>query len=83
VLAALSYQGVLARGFALVRGHEGRPLRSVAAVSPGMGLDIEFTDGHVEAVAESRQTRSPAAMPFRRRRRRIMVNPNQGNLFGS
>ena len=83
LLAALSYQGVLARGFALVRGPEGRPLRSVSAVSPGMGLDIEFTDGHVEAVAASRQTRSPATMPFRRRRRRMMVNPNQGNLFGS
>ncbi|TMJ31434.1 MAG: exodeoxyribonuclease VII large subunit, partial [Alphaproteobacteria bacterium] len=50
VLAALSYQGVLARGFALVRGPEGRPLRAAAAVSPGLRLDIEFADGHVGAV---------------------------------
>jgi exodeoxyribonuclease VII large subunit len=83
VLAALSYQGVLARGFALVRGPDARPLRSVAAVSPGMGLDIEFADGHVGAVAETREARAPAAAPpLRRRRRRAAISPDQGNLFG-
>ncbi len=83
LLAALSYQGVLARGFALVRGPEGQPLRAAAAVSPGLKLDIEFADGHVGAVAETRQTRSvPAATPRPRRRRR-MGSPDQGNLFGS
>jgi exodeoxyribonuclease VII large subunit len=83
VLAALSYQGVLARGFALVRDPEGRPLRVAAAVSPGLRLDIEFADGHVGAVAETRQTRAvPAAMP-RPRRRRGTGSPDQGNLFGS
>jgi exodeoxyribonuclease VII large subunit len=82
VLAALSYQGVLARGFALVRGAEGRPLRTAAAVSPGMGLDIEFADGRVAAIAQSRETRAPAVMP-RPRRRRVLSSPDQGNLFGS
>src|SRR5690242_8931918 len=42
LLAALSYHGVLARGFALVRGAEGQPLRTAAAVASGMRLDIEF-----------------------------------------
>jgi len=83
VLAALSYQGVLARGFTLVRGPEGRPLRVAAAVSPGLRLDIEFADGHVGAVAETRQTRSvPVAVP-RPRRRRGTGSPDQGNLFGA
>jgi exodeoxyribonuclease VII large subunit len=82
VLAALSYQGVLARGFALVRDTASRPLRSVAAVSPGMGLDIEFADGHVGAVAETRHARAAAATPPRPRRRRS-GSPDQGNLFGS
>ncbi len=83
VLAALSYQGVLARGFALVRGPEGRPLRAAAAVSPGLRLDIEFADGHVGAVAETRQTRSaPVAVP-RPRRRRGTGSSDQGNLFGA
>jgi exodeoxyribonuclease VII large subunit len=52
LLAALSYHGVLARGFALVRAEEGQPLRAAAAVSPGMRLDIEFADGHVGATAD-------------------------------
>ena len=52
LLAALSHRGVLARGFALVRDPDGRPLRAAAAVSPGMPLDIEFSDGRVRARAE-------------------------------
>jgi len=51
LLAALSYHGVLARGFALVRDDAGKPLRAAAQVSAGVALDIEFHDGHVGAVA--------------------------------
>jgi exodeoxyribonuclease VII large subunit len=50
LLTALSYHGVLARGFALVRAG-GQPLRTAAAVSPGLRLDIEFADGHIGATA--------------------------------
>src|ERR1700722_6029509 len=53
LLAALSYQGVLARGFALVRaGESGQPVRSAAAVNAGMRLDIEFADGRGGATSE-------------------------------
>ncbi len=82
LLEALSYHGVLARGFALVRGPEGRPLRSAAVVAPAMRLDIEFSDGRVGAVADG--TRSVAAAPAaapRPRRRRFFSDPGQGNLF--
>jgi exodeoxyribonuclease VII large subunit len=51
LLGALSYQGVLARGFALVRDGAGRPVRAAAAVTPGMVLAIEFADGQVAATA--------------------------------
>jgi exodeoxyribonuclease VII large subunit len=51
LLAAFSYRGVLARGFALVRDAAGVPLRSAAAVAAGARLDIEFTDGRVAATA--------------------------------
>jgi exodeoxyribonuclease VII large subunit len=51
LLTALSYHGVLARGFALVRDGSGTPLRAAAQVSTGLALDIEFHDGHVGAVA--------------------------------
>jgi len=58
LLAALSYHGVLARGFALVRVEAGQPLRAAAAVNPGMRLDIEFADGHVGATADGAMTGS-------------------------
>src|SRR5262249_19694757 len=68
VLAALSYQGVLARGFALVRGPDARPLRRVAAVSPGMGLDIDFAAVHLAAPPGRWQTRAALALRPPRRR---------------
>jgi exodeoxyribonuclease VII large subunit len=81
LLAAFSYRGVLARGFALVRDRAGRPLRTAAAVSTGMPIDIEFSDGHVGARAEVVQTSTvPRAEPARRRRRRDS-DPGQGSLF--
>lgn len=51
LLNSLGYRQVLARGFALVRGPDGHPLRRAAAVQPGMTLEIEFADARVEAVA--------------------------------
>ncbi len=78
LLNALSYRGVLARGFALVRDGEGHPLRASAAVSGGMRLDIEFTDGRVGAVAEG--SSAPSAAPAKPRGRKS-GGPGQGSLF--
>ena len=79
LLAAFSYRGVLARGFALVRDAAGQPLRSAAAVSTGMPLEIEFSDGSIAARAESGPAveRSPAPAKARRR----TTAPGQGDLF--
>jgi exodeoxyribonuclease VII large subunit len=84
VLAALSYQGVLARGFALVRDPAGKPLRLAAAVRPAQRLDIEFSDGRVGALAESPRMTTPA-LPVRPRRRRGGQggDTGQGSLFGA
>jgi exodeoxyribonuclease VII large subunit len=84
LLAAFSYHGVLARGFALVRDGGGHPLRAAAAVSAGMRLDIEFSDGRVGAVAgDARVTPQAEPTPLlpRRRRRSGSVDEGQGNLF--
>jgi exodeoxyribonuclease VII large subunit len=90
VLAALSYHGVLARGFALVRDPAGRPLRSAASVSPRMRLDIEFADGRVAAVADRASAQwpggvaapsRPAPLPTRARTGRAGGDPGQGSLF--
>jgi exodeoxyribonuclease VII large subunit len=87
LLAALSYRGVLTRGFALVRGPDQRPIRSADAVSPGLRIDIEFADGRVGATADgggrtaaTRATAKPAAPPGRKRSRRP-GSPEQGSLF--
>jgi exodeoxyribonuclease VII large subunit len=80
LLAALSYHGVLARGFALVRDAEGRMVRSAIAVSPGMRLDIEFSDAHVRAIAEAGE--GTVASPDKPKKQRS-GGGGQGSLFGS
>jgi len=60
LLGALSYRGVLARGFALVRDQQGHAVRAAASVGPGAPLSIEFADGRVAATADADR---PAAMP--------------------
>jgi exodeoxyribonuclease VII large subunit len=84
LLKAFSYQGVLKRGFALVRDGEGRPLRAAAGVSSGMRLDIEFADGHVGAMADG-EAKAPKqqAAPRQKPRPRGEGPGGQGSLFGS
>jgi exodeoxyribonuclease VII large subunit len=82
LLAAFSYQSVLARGFALVRDPVGTPLRSAAMVSPGQGLDIEFSDGRVTALATAAHgVPVKPRQPIRPRSRKIGSDPGQGSLF--
>jgi exodeoxyribonuclease VII large subunit len=83
LLAAVSYRGVLARGFALVRDLDRKPLRNAVDINPGMHLDIEFADGNVSAMAQG-STPLPVVAPRPRRpraRRRNGDDENQGNLF--
>src|SRR5947209_13717606 len=81
LLAAVSYRGVLARGFALVRAADGKPLRSAAAVTTGLQLTIEFADGRVHATVDGAPAVTPAAAPAKPPRRGS--GEGQGNLFGS
>jgi exodeoxyribonuclease VII large subunit len=82
LLAAYSYRGVLARGFALVRDGEGQPLRTAAAVGSGMRVDIEFSDGRIGATAdgESAAAQAPAKS---KPRGRGGGSGGQGSLFGA
>ncbi|MEL7544351.1 MAG: exodeoxyribonuclease VII large subunit [Pseudomonadota bacterium] len=52
LLQSLSYHGVLARGFALVRSGDGTPLRSVEAADPGLPVTIEWADGTAAATID-------------------------------
>ena len=82
LLAALSYQGVLARGFALVRDPAGPPIRSAAAISAGQALDIEFSDGRATALATAAHgIPVKPRQPIRPRRSRGGSGEGQGSLF--
>jgi exodeoxyribonuclease VII large subunit len=62
-LEALSYNAVLARGFALVRDADGEPLTRAADVTPGARLSIGFADGQVAATAEGEAPKRSRARP--------------------
>jgi len=49
LLRSISYQSVLARGYAVVRGPDDRPVTSAAAALPGMAVALEFADGRAAA----------------------------------
>jgi exodeoxyribonuclease VII large subunit len=53
LLSALSYRGVLARGFALVRDEQGHAVHAAASIGPNAHLSIEFADGRVGATADA------------------------------
>ncbi len=65
LLASLSHQSVLARGFALVHG-EGGLVTSAGALRSGQALELEFHDGRQAAVAGGRPGR--LARPARRKK---------------
>jgi exodeoxyribonuclease VII large subunit len=93
LLATLSYQSVLQRGFVLVRDADGRAVRSVTGVEPGDRLDLEFADGRVEAEARKvggagvggptakEPVSSPPSPPSGVRRARGRGGSSQGSLF--
>ena len=49
LLTSYSYQGVLQRGFALVRDEAGNPIRQVGQTTTGARLQVEFADGCADA----------------------------------
>ncbi|WP_341911596.1 exodeoxyribonuclease VII large subunit [Ferrovibrio terrae] len=59
LLESLSYRNVLARGFAVVYGADGRALNSAAAMAPGAMVAIEMQDGRRDAQIVGGTTPSP------------------------
>ena len=77
LLETLSYQNVLARGFALVRSADGAMIRRAAEVKAGSALDIEFADAHIRAHADATPPKAEGEAPSRPRRR----DDKQGSLL--
>ena len=78
LLQGLSYENVLARGYAVVRDESGAPVVAAAGTSPGMGVEIQFKDGRVGARLDGADTPPAAPKPRGARRR---PGPGQGELF--
>jgi exodeoxyribonuclease VII large subunit len=66
------HEGLLARGYVVVRDSDSRVLTEAAAIAPGAALDLEFYDGRVAAIA-GRTPRRPV--------RRAAPPAEQGRLF--
>jgi exodeoxyribonuclease VII large subunit len=88
LLSALSYRGVLARGFALVRDEAGHPLHAAADIGSGACMSIEFADGRVGVTADGNQVvaapeaAKPAPQEPRQAAPKRVVKPaDQGSLF--
>ena len=89
LLGSLSYQGVLKRGFALVRDAQGNSVRSAHQVATGQHLDIELSDGHVAAQAtgggQAKEPAQPASQAQRgqpgRAKTKVGSRGDQGSLF--
>src|SRR5271166_2719046 len=83
LLGAMSYRGVLARGFALVRDEAEKPLRRASDIRQAQRLEIEFADGKVAAVAGGRvgPPMTPPALLPRRRAKPDKGADGQGSLF--
>ena len=88
LLSALSYRGVLARGFALVRDEAGHPLHAAADIGSGARMSIEFADGRVGVTADGNQmvaapeAAKPAPQELRQAAPKRVVKPaDQGSLF--
>ena len=77
LLAALSYRGVLARGFALVRDEAGHPLHAADSVGPGARVEIEFADGRVGATADADRPAAAKRAPRNRSRPRKRPSPRR------
>ncbi len=63
LLKSLSYQGVLARGYAVIRDADGAPMMSPKSVKPGTAFGVEMGLGSFTAVANSKPNKSTLAKP--------------------
>jgi exodeoxyribonuclease VII large subunit len=82
LLLTLGYKSVLARGFAIVKDHEGELVRSGEFLRAGDALAIEFADGEVPAtVGYGGVVPPPSSPPKPRRPRPAADEDEQPDLF--
>ncbi|MGI9498488.1 MAG: exodeoxyribonuclease VII large subunit [Geminicoccaceae bacterium] len=77
LLQSYSYQGTLARGFALVRDDEGQPVTSAADAATKTSVDLEFADGRTPAMIATDRP----AKPKRAGKKPATSDGDQGQLL--
>jgi len=70
---SLGYEQTLARGYAVVRDADGRPLTDAEAVRALAQFTVQMRDGTLDAM--------PLAAPPRPRKKPTEPGPGQGSLF--
>ncbi len=78
-LESVSYKGVLARGYVVVR-HDGKPISDASETKPAMALGLEFRDGAVTATVDGAKATPPPSPP-RRKRKSGREDGGQGSLL--
>jgi len=78
LLNSLSYQEVLRRGFALVRGDDGTMIRSVETAGAQQSVEIEFHDGRLTAAVNGLVRAKPKSGKNKPAK---TPGQDQGNLF--
>jgi len=79
LLQSLSYQGVLDRGFALVRDPDGAPVRAVSQTEAGMVLQLEWADGRADVTVNGGPPDKSDTWP--RRKKAPIKKEDQGTLL--
>lgn len=82
MLASLSYQSVLKRGFAVVRDQDGRAVRSIAAIAVDTHIGIELADGGAGArITSVEPSEAKTVEPPKARAPKRSGPEGQGSLF--
>ena len=81
LLEAFSYQGVLARGYALVQNEAGEVVRSKDKVSAGEGVTLTFADGKRGAVIEGGASAPAQKLKPKPKAAKLKPETPQGDLF--
>jgi exodeoxyribonuclease VII large subunit len=83
LLKSYHYEGVLDRGFAIVRNAKDDPVTSATSVKPGDAFTVQLRDGRISGVAAASQSgpsESPKAKPSAKNTKPA-DNGKQGSLF--
>ena len=81
LLEAFSYQGVLARGYALVTDRDGSVIRSAKTPKIGDAVTLTFSDGKRDAVIDGTSGSSRASKPRSKKPKPPPPDTPQGSLF--